>query len=169
MRWTVLVLLAGLGGCTQPGSGQTQDTRHRSALEAAAIARGVIADPDSTDLAGLYARDDDRVCIVPGEQDYVIGAVVAFEDGQGCEARGIARRAGDRVRVRFDTAEGCTFDLAFDGDTISFPAELPPACELLCRGRASFSALSVGRLSDSTSEARTLRGRKGQRLCGGAG
>ncbi|WP_331041764.1 hypothetical protein [Sphingomonas sp.] len=132
-------------------------------LEAAASAAGLIADPGGS-LVGAWARDSDRVCIVPRADGTTrIGVVVDYGDGQACAASGIVQRSGDKLRVQL---EDCRFEARFDGERLIFPAELPIACERLCRGRASLAALAVERQGASSSEAATLRGPGGRALCG---
>jgi hypothetical protein len=89
--------------------------------------------------------------------------VIDYGEGQGCSASGTVRRSGDRLRLVFGD---CRVEARFDGERISFPAEVPEACEALCTGRASLAALAVEQLSTSESEAATLRGRDGKLLCG---
>lgn len=135
-------------------------------LEAAAIARGLVADPAKAGLAGSWASDTDRLCVVPGggasRGQIRVGASVDYGEGQGCAASGTMERDGDKLNVDLGA---CRFEASFDGERIVFPAELPGACDRLCTGRASLSALAVERLSESVSEAATLRGPGGQRLC----
>jgi hypothetical protein len=132
-------------------------------LEAAAIARGLVPDPTGGTLTGIWASEADRMCIVPAGADMRLGVSVDYGEGQACAGSGSLRRDGDRLRVELTD---CRFDASFDGERIMFPAELPQACQRLCTGRASLSALRVERLSESASEAATLRGTGGQPLCG---
>ncbi|OYY71226.1 hypothetical protein [Sphingomonas sp. 28-63-12] len=138
-------------------------------LESAAIAAGVIPDPANTDITGLYARDTDRVCVVPDQLNYRIGAFVDYGDQQSCSGSGTVTRVGEALHITFSRAEGCDFDARFEGDRIVFPGRLPQACEKLCARRASFAALDVRRLSESLSEASTLRDTKGRLLCNPGG
>ena len=133
-------------------------------LEQAAEAAGLVADPNGS-LVGAWARETDRVCVVPGSDGTTrIGAVVDYGERQGCAASGTLERSGTRVRVRFGA---CRFDARFDGERLSFPAELPSACDRVCTGRASLAALSVERQGTSVSEAATLRAPDGTLLCSG--
>lgn len=154
-------------GCspTSTSPPKTGATATAPDLESAAIAAGVIADPENTDITGLYARDTDRVCIVPDRLNYRIGAFVDYGDQQNCGGSGAVTRVGETLHIKFDKAEGCDFDARFDGDRIVFPGRLPDACAKLCARRASFAALDVSRLSQSVSEASTLRDAKGRLLC----
>ncbi|MDP1026445.1 hypothetical protein Q5H91_04410 [Sphingomonas sp. KR1UV-12] len=132
-------------------------------LEAAAIAQGLVHDPAAATLVGAWARDTDRACVVEGVGGVQrIGIVSDYGDGQDCSATGIVERKGERLRV---TLGECRIDATFDGERIVFPGEVPPACTSLCRGRASLAAFAVERQSESASEAATLRGRGGRRLC----
>ena len=132
-------------------------------LESAAEAAGVVSDPARVDPAGLYARDTDRVCLVlDGAGAYRAGALISYDGGQGCAASGTATRSGDRLNVAFGH---CRFAARFEGDRVSFPAELPASCAAVCTGRATLAALSAERLSNSPAEASALRDPHGRALC----
>lgn len=130
-------------------------------LEAAARRAGLIADASASPV-GLYARENDRLCVTPTATGLRVGALVRFDDGQGCVARGSATRDGDRLRVSFGA---CRFDARFDGDRVVFPAALPPSCNASCTGRATLTALAVDRLSQSVAEAAALTDPHGAPLC----
>ncbi len=157
----VLLMLAGCGGeaarapATPEGGG--------AALEQAAVAAGIVADPARLDPVGAYASDTDRVCIVPQGDGYRVGASVDYGEQQGCVARGTAT-GRETLRVAF--GEQCAFDARFDGSRIVFPAVLPPACDRRCTGRATLTALSAGLLSHAEAEARAMRGADAEPLCG---
>lgn len=140
-----------------------------SALEAAAIQAGVIPDPDGTDPSGLYARETDRVCIVPTATAYRVGVVVDYGDDQRCGGSGTATRVGETLHIELGDAGGCSFDARFEGDRIVFPGRVPDACRQICERRASVAALDVARLSESVSEASTLRDTNGRLLCASGG
>ena len=160
MRVAALGLL--LAACTQaePPPEDTPGAR----LEQAAIARGLVPDPRRGALHGSWASDTDRLCIVPAGQATRIGASIDYGEGQGCAASGDVERDGTSLRVRFGD---CRFDASYDGERITFPPTLPPACERLCSGRASLTALTVEQVSQSVSEAAMLRGPNGRMLCAG--
>ena len=139
-------------------------------LEAAAIQAGVISDPANTDITGLYARENDRVCIVPTATAYRIGVFVDYDEQQNCGGSGTVTRVGDMLHITLGEADGtgvCGFDARFEGDRIVFPARVPDGCQKVCVRRASVAALDVARLSESVSEASTLRDAKGRLLCAG--
>ncbi len=131
-------------------------------LERAAVERGLVIGAAATGLTGSWASETDRLCIVPQGATLRVGATVDYGEGQACAAAGEVRREGDRLRVRFGD---CRFDAAFEGERITFPAELPEPCERFCAGRASLAALAVERLSDAASEAASLRSSSGKLLC----
>jgi hypothetical protein len=165
MRIAVAVLCGLLAACS--GGGGNQATTPKD-LESAAIERGLVNDPDDSDLTGLYARDTDRVCVVSDRDSYRIGAFVDYGDGLSCTGTGTVSRAGEALSVTLTGKNGltCSFDARFDGEHIRFPATVPPDCAKFCGPRASFAALSVERLSGSAAEARALRSAEGKRLCG---
>ena len=158
-----LLLAACSGGAPQPGASPTPPS-----LESAAIERGIVRDPKASDVTGLYARDTDRLCVVPDGTAYRVGAFVDYGDKVSCTGRGTAARSGATLAIEFKGRNGetCSFDAKFDGDRITFPANVPDACAKLCGPRASFAALEVERLSESAAEAEALRSAEGVRLCG---
>jgi hypothetical protein len=136
-----------------------------SSLDAAAIAAGVIADPANTDPTGLYARDRDKICVVPSATAFHVGIYVDYGETFYCSGQGDATRAGEVLHVTLTSAPGCSFDAQFEGDRIAIPGRLPDACQKACSERASLAGLSVERLSDSPSEAAAMRDGKGKMLC----
>jgi hypothetical protein len=135
-------------------------------LERAAIARGLVRDPDEMRLAGLYARDTDRVCVRPRSGETAqIGVFVDYGDGITCSAAGSVRQEGETLHLTLGRAESCAFEARFDGTTIRFPGTVPAGCASLCAKRASLSGLEVSLLSDSDAEAKALRDTTGRRLC----
>ena len=159
-----LLLTGCSGSAPQPGGNTTAAT----SLEAAAIEAGVIPDPNNSDITGLYARDTDRVCVVPAATGYRIGVFVDYGDKVRCSGSGTVTRAGEKLRLDFG-GKGCSFDARFEGDRIVFPGRLPDDCRKLCTERASLAALDVSRLSDSIAEASTLRDGRGKLLCDSGG
>jgi hypothetical protein len=166
--WLALAVLLLASGCHRdPAPTASVQGKSATGLEEAAIQAGVIHDPDDSDITGLYARDTDRVCVVPGATAYRIGVFVDYGDQLSCGGSGTATRVGETLHVDMDGAERCSFDAHFDGDRIAFPGRVPDACGKICSRRASIAALEVDRLSESVSEASTLRDGKGKLLCSG--
>jgi len=157
----VLLLALMLGGCGREPATAVADSAG-ARLEAAAETAGIVPDPNAP-LQGSWARDTDRVCVVGTDKIARVGVSVDYGEDQSCAGSGTVERSGDALKLAFGT---CKFDARFDGDRIVFPAEVPEACETLCTGRASLAALTVDRLSESRSEAGTLRSTKGKLLCG---
>lgn len=160
--WLVLALL-GLAGCGReaapPGRGDTPGDR----LERAAVAAGAVVPDGAREPLGVYARESDRVCVVPAGSGKRLGATTAFSDGQACSASGPAVLKDGALEARF--APGCTISIKVEGDRLVFPAEVPAACDALCTGRATLAALDVAQLSDSLSEASALSDPRGRPLC----
>jgi len=118
---------------------------------------------------GGGGADTDRVCIVPSATAYRRGVFVDYGDKVSCGGSGTVTRAGEKLQLEFDGVDGCSFEARFEGDRIVFPGNLPSACQKLCAQRASMAALDVTRLSESVSEASTLRDGKGKLLCSNGG
>ncbi|WP_447723816.1 hypothetical protein [Sphingomonas koreensis] len=165
MRIAPGALLVLLAACS--GGGNGNQSAAPEDLESAAIERGLVRDPEDSDLTGLYARDTDRVCVVQKGDTYRIGAFVDYGDGLSCTGTGTVTRAGETLAVTLRGKGGitCSFDARFAGDRITFPANVPPECAKFCGPRASFAALNAERLSGSAAEARALRSAEGKRLC----
>jgi len=159
---TAAVLL--LSACSSPSTPNAQATP--TSLEAAAIDAGIVADPANTDPTGLYARDRDKICVVPSATAFHVGIFVDYGDDFFCSGTGEATRAGETLHVELTSAPGCAFDAKYEGDRISVPGALPDGCRKACSKRASLAGLSVERLSDSPSEAAALRDGRGGMLCG---
>ena len=162
MRAAAGLLLLALAACSGGQGGNAQAPQD---LESAAIERGLVRDPDDSDLTGLYARDTDRICIARTGSTYRIGAFVDYGDRITCSGTGTVERDGETLRVALGK-DGCSFDAQYDGDRIKFPGVLPDACKALCARRASFTGLEVTRLSESAAEAAAMRDAGGRRLCG---
>lgn len=167
MRGALGILLLALAGCG--GAEQKAESTTPPDLESAAVERGLVRDPADSDVTGLYARDTDRVCIVQRGSGFRIGAFVDYGDGLNCTGRGTAARSGATLSIELSGKGGatCAFDARYDGDRITFPAQLPDDCAKLCGPRASLAALEVERLSGSRSETAASRGIDGAPLCGG--
>ena len=155
------VLLVGCSGKQDAADAPSASAGAR--LEQAAIAAGVVRDPASADLTGVYARDPARACVVPAAKDFRIGVTLDYGEGQQCSASGTLARDGAALTI--DLGGGCRFDARFDGSGIAFPGALPQACAALCTGRATLAGLSVDTLSNSLSEAVTLTDARGRALC----
>lgn len=165
-RGWLMILAFVLVGCSALPAENSQISSAPPDLETAAIASGVIPDPSGVDLTGLYARDADRICVVPDRVDFRIGIFVDYGDGQACSGAGTVAKDGETLKINLGAGNGCVFDARFEGDRIVLPGQLPQSCSALCVGRASVAALDVRRLSDSVSEAAALRDAGGKLLCG---
>ena len=165
MRAVIGVALI-LAACSPDAPSQQEARQVREGdLESAAIARGIISDPDNSDLAGLYARDSDRLCIVPDGLGYRIGVFVDYGDPITCSGTGKVNRADETLHIELGRDGGCSFDASFENGRIAFPGRVPDGCERLCSNRASLAGLTVSRLSRSLSEAHALRDSRDRPLC----
>lgn len=161
-RLAVLAVL--LAGCGQ-GDRAASATSPGAALEAAAIEAGLVADPDRASLIGSWARESDRVCIVPGDGGRErVGILLDYGAGNGCVASGAIQRASGRLDV---TLPNCRIEARFDGERITFPATVESGCARYCSGNATMAAITVELVSPALSEAATLRAPSGRLLCAG--
>ncbi|QIG80613.1 hypothetical protein [Stakelama tenebrarum] len=161
----VVLLLAACSGGDEPAAEEGRNLLPPLDLETAAIERGMVRDPANTEIAGLYSRDTDRLCIVHEGVGYKIGAFVDYGDGITCSASGTVSRVGETMHVELGDKAECGFDARFDGNRIHFPGQVPDGCEALCSGRASFAGFAPALLSESETEAASVRDPKGRLLC----
>jgi hypothetical protein len=162
--WTSLPLALVLASC---GSVPDAAVPADAGLEAAALARGLVRESGDAPPSGLFARDGDRVCLVAAGGAVRLGVVSRYADGTGCAATGVAQSNAGTLDVTLGARGDCAFAARYDGQRIVFPARMPAGCERFCSPRASLSALSVERLSDSGAEAQALRDRDGRAPCAG--
>lgn len=167
MRAGALLAALLLASCSNGQGGG--DARQPQDLESAAIERGLVSAPGDREIAGVYARDGDRLCIVPAGDAWRVGAHVDYGDGIACSTTGTLRREGRALALRLGQDQGCAFTARLDGETIRFPGALPDGCKRFCRGRASYAGLVARRMSESIAEARAMRDPAGARPCGGPG
>ena len=167
-----LLLAPLLAGCGQDEAGRTppDPTGAGSALEKAAIARGVVPDPDAVQLVGRYERRSDlgtdKFCAVAsGDDSFRVGALAVFGGASVCEGQGEARQTGDGMLIRFDRAEGCEIDAHYDGAELRFSGDIPESCAQLCSARASFAGTSYYLVEPGAAAARSTLGRGVDRLC----
>ncbi len=165
-------VLALVLACCSPSGGQQQAAQGNGLapaldLETAAIERGLVRDPRDTEVAGLYARDTDRLCVVEDDVGYRVGAFVDYGAGITCSGSGRLTRVANRLHVDFGEQTGCSFDARFEGDRIVFPGQVPDGCAALCTGRASFAGMDMTLLSESRAEAAALRDSRGKLMCPG--
>lgn len=168
MKAALALLMLALSACNGVGA-PPENAAVPQDLETAAIERGMVRDPKDTEIAGLYARDTDRVCIVPDGQGYRIGAFVDYGDRITCSGKGSVTRVGEKLRIDLggEGDDRCSFEARFDGDKIYFPGNVPDACAKLCARRASYAGLEVSRMSESVAEASAMRDSQGRQLCAG--
>ncbi|MEJ7926689.1 hypothetical protein WG908_07965 [Sphingobium sp. AN641] len=167
-------LLLLLAACQRPDE-RTPDERAEvansdSSLERAAIESGLVADVDRVSPIGLYQRRHeagrDQLCIVPdGPNRFRFGMEVMFGANEWCRGRGTARRAGDKLIMRFP-GDRCTIVAQYDGDRIATPGVLDLNCAALCESRGSLEGVTFPRLADGRAAAVNARNADGDALCG---
>lgn len=162
-----LVLLA---GCAPPANVPSRDgTETSRALDRAAIASGQLPDPGELSAEGAYGAQtdigEDRLCVVDGENGLSVGLVVSYGSGGACSGRGTAEHSGNRLRMVL--TPDCRFDARLDNDGVTLPGVLPPACQSLCRGRASLAGVAIPKVSDDLASALALTGLDNRPLCQG--
>lgn len=122
------LLLALLLAACSGGTKQADKAQPPQDLEKAAIERGLIRNPADTDIAGLYARDTDRICIVPDEQlGYRIGAFVDYGDRITCSGSGRASRVGGRSMSSWARTAAARSTRNMMATRSPFPARCPMA------------------------------------------
>jgi hypothetical protein len=176
MKRAIALCCLMLAGCSETQAGADADAV--TALDAAAIEAGVIADPDAIDLAGSFAdvggTGSDAFC-ARGDRDdgYDVGVLVTFGATSQCEAQGTAALRGEQARISL-TRNGkgkpvgdCSFTARFDGNGLALPGSLPAACQAVCSDRASLAGASFALVEPGDAAAGAARGRAIKALCSG--
>ncbi|MBB6190251.1 hypothetical protein FHS51_000454 [Sphingobium wenxiniae] len=175
MRRTSLILLLLLAACQRTGGPDQAEDRTNvpsaSGLERAAIASGVIADAGKISPVGLFQRSHeagrDLLCIAPVRDGTLrFGLEAIFGAEQHCHGQGSARRAGDKLILRFDAADQCIIVAQYDGDQVALPGVVDMKCADLCDGRGSLEGVSFPRIAGQAGPALAARDRAGEPLCG---
>ena len=173
MRWSNLLALLLLAGCQDEGgrsAASSGDAPSATGLERAAIESGVIADAAKLSPIGLFQRSHeagrDSLCVIPGRsRDFRFGAEAIFGKEQRCRGQGTAKRAGDKLILKFSGADGCIVVAQYDGDQLSLPGVLDMKCAALCDGRGSLEGVSFPRVGSDGASALRAQDRNGEQLC----
>lgn len=177
MRRTSFVLLAlTLVACQQQVVTPDASTRAdasavpASALEQAARDSGLVADVARISPVGLYQQRHEAgrnsLCVRPGADGrYRFGVEAVFGAEEACHGTGTARRAGDKLILRFSGSSQCTIVVQYEGDRVAMPGVVDVACAKLCDGNGSFEGVSFPRIAADEQAAKTVRDRNGAVLC----
>lgn len=142
-----------------------------SALEQAARDSGLVADVARVPPTGLFQQRHEAgrnsLCVRPGgDGRYRFGVEAVFGAQEGCRGTGTARRAGDKLILRFSVSNQCTIVANYEGDRIAMPGVVDVACANLCDAGGSFEGVSFPRVAVDEQAAKTAHDRDGNLLCG---
>ena len=170
MRKLVLLSLAlMLASCGDNSAEKVPATDASRALDAQAIEKGLLPDPEGRALAGRFeTRSDlgvDKFCAVGDGGQFEIGLLAVFGADSECEAQGRAEFVGEKVRITLQGKESCGFDAEFDGIQLRFPGKVPAGCASYCSPRASMSGTAYYFTEPGNASARRTLGRTIERLC----
>jgi hypothetical protein len=176
MRRISLVLLPlTLVACQQQAATTDASTRSdasapTSALEQAARDSGLVADVARVSPVGLYQQRHEAgrnsLCVRPGADGrYRFGVEAVFGAEEACRGTGTARRAGDKLILRFSGSSQCTIVVQYEGDRVAMPGVVDVACAKLCDANGSFEGVSFPRIAADEQAAKSIRDRNGNALC----
>jgi hypothetical protein len=136
-----------------------------STLETAARDAGIVADPDSVDPVGSYARRHEnglhQLCIGPARTSgRNFGMIAELGEGLLCEGTGRVTARADRLVFVFDHHAQCRIEALYDGERIRLSGKIPSQCADLCSSRATFAGLSVLRSGWTRQDALHVRARR---------
>ncbi|MBB5686920.1 hypothetical protein [Sphingobium boeckii] len=155
-----------LAGCS---SGAATDDRAGGNLEAAAIATGVIPDPATAPVEGLYEHvgeaATDKLCLIGAGDRYRLGISVHLGRNVACHAQGRAERKGEALMITLEGKGDCRFAAAFDGEEVRIPGAVPQGCGSYCTGDNSISGVALGKSSAEPADALAARDNDGAPLC----
>ncbi len=161
-------LLAGCGDNASSVLGGGNDVG--SELDKAAIAAGIMPDPDQVEFAGRFeTRSElgaDKFCAVSsGAKQFDVGFIAVSGSESKCEGRGTATVNGDKVRISLGGKGNCAFDARYDGLELRFPGSVESGCASYCSPRASLSGTHYFMVQPGDTAARNTLGRDIERLC----
>jgi hypothetical protein len=161
-------LLAGCGDNAPSVLGGGNDVG--SELDEAAIAAGIMPDPDQVEFAGRFeTRSElgtDKFCAVSsGTKQFDVGFIAVSGSESKCEGRGTATINGDKVSITLSGKEKCTFEARYDGIELRFPGSVEASCASYCSPRASLSGTHYFMVQPGDSAARNTLGRDIESLC----
>lgn len=141
-----------------------------SALDAQAVATGIMPDPDEVEFAGRFeTRSElgtDKFCAVGnGSKQFDIGFIAVFGPESKCEGKGTASVDGEKVRVALNGKGSCTFNARYDGIELRFPGSVESGCASYCSARASLSGTHYFMIQPGDAAARSTLGRDIGQLC----
>jgi len=175
----VVVSLLVLSNCSvsKESENNLEDTESSQSLDEAAIAAGILPDPDNIKLEGRFeARNDigtDKFCSIKNNDgSYNIGILAVFGAESICEGQGKARLDGDEVIISLDQTsrqndnnEPCEFTATYDGISLQIPGILAQSCAKSCNNLASLSGTRYFLVEEGNEAARQSKGRKLKPLC----
>jgi hypothetical protein len=161
-------LLAGCGDRAPSVLGGGNDVG--SELDKAAIAVGIMPDPDEVEFAGRFeTRSElgtDKFCAVSsGAKQFDVGFISVFGPESKCEGQGTATINGEKVNITLDGKEKCSFEARYDGIELRFPGSVESGCASYCSPRASLSGTHYFMVQPGNAAARNTLGRDIESLC----
>lgn len=161
-----------LAGCDS-GALLSGDDAAESDIERAAIDAGIVPDPATLDLEGLYEAgrepQNDRFCAVKSGDDYNVGLYIYYGSDQYCEGQGTATLDNEIVSLRLkgesDDDALCEVEAVFDGTQIVLPGSISKDCRALCRQRASMAGVSIALIESGAEAALRAKGHDKKALC----
>lgn len=166
------LLLLSCGGeeKQKAAASEQQVTEAGEALDAKAVAAGILPDPKDFKFGGRYeTRNDigtDKFCAVSdGDNRFAIGMLAVFGPESKCEGQGSAVVDGEKVKITLSGKGSCSFEAHFDGVELRFPGQIEAGCADYCSPRASMSGTHYFLVEPGTDAARKTLGRDIDRLC----
>ena len=154
---------------TACSSGAAVEDQGAGNLEAAAIASGVIPDPATAPVEGLYEHvgeaATDKLCLIGAGDRYKVGISVHLGRNVACHAQGSAERDGEALTITLNGKGDCRFAAAFDGEEVRIPGTIPQGCSSYCTGDNSISGVALGKSSGERADALAARDGEGNPLC----
>jgi hypothetical protein len=154
----VLLLTACSGGQNRNGNAQAPQD-----LESAAIERGLVRDPDDSDLTGTLCPRHRPDLRRPEGLGYRIGAYVDYGDRITCSGTGTVEPQREALISSLATRTIAISTRIIDGDHIKFPGRSPKGARNSARAAPPTPGLEVARLSESVAEATAMRDASGKR------
>jgi hypothetical protein len=131
------------------------------------------AGPVQTDtLTGLYESGSgprrNQLCMIARDGGNTGFGFVAWSSGDpSCSASGVAQRDGNRLRLLLDGDQSCALEARIDGGRVTFPTNVPEACQrYYCGPGAQMAGVQFDKVGGGEADALRATDLVGDPLCG---
>lgn len=122
-----------------------------------------------TRLTGRYqdaaSAGAGRLCIIEGKRTVRFGIVIGGGSAPSCSGSGTVSRRRNGLRLAMSGDSPCAWRVGIEGDTLIFPADMPPGCRYYCGAGATLAGVRLRQIGTGSREAMKAKDLVGDPLC----